>query len=552
MPSKYSGGKVSEVQWTEFQSWMQRQLDQKFQEQEAKIKEALDGLNSRSWQLGGARTRAISEMSAKHSMGADTELGLSSTSLPTVRMDDSIEVLVEPASPTSEHSEKHHPHVTRILGKEVVREKLKANQPFKAFVKKGLDFYMALVVLANLACIIAMTEWTVHQTDLALGLTDAEWSGASLETFELLEYVFFGIYLLDVLLRMATLRREWYFDQLEGIMYLNIFDGVLVVINLFELVALPMILLGEDQQQHATTIRVIKLVRIVRTLRIFKTVSLFRQLRILVGTCFASIGALFWSMVLLIVLQIGFALAICQALQLFILDTHADFETRMEMHSYYGSFAKALYTMFEITFSGSWPVRVRPVIEKVDAWYSVPFLAYITFVVFAVIKIVTALFLKETLTSAANDADMVMEDARRTAQDYHYKLQELFRLADDDGDGNLSRDEFVETMSLPSVQHYLRTLDMSIQDCRPLFDILDDGDGLITIAEFVKGLSQIKGQARAVDIVILQRENAKLLAECQHIRKDIDRIQRTLPKMLRRVASGLSAASEESETLFTA
>ena len=134
---------------------------------------------------------------------------------------------------------KHTPHVTRILGKEVVREKLKANQPFKAFVKKGLDFYMALVVLANLACIIAMTEWTVHQTDLALGLTDAEWAGASLETFELLEYVFFGIYLLDVLLRMVTLRREWYFDQMEGIMYLNIFDGVLVLINLFELVALP-------------------------------------------------------------------------------------------------------------------------------------------------------------------------------------------------------------------------------------------------------------------------------------------------------------------------
>jgi len=311
-------------------------------------------------------------------------------------------------------------------------------------------------------------------------------------------------------------------------------------------------LLGGDQQQHATTIRVIKLVRIVRTLRIFKTVSLFRQLRILVGTCFASIGALFWSMILLIVLQIGFALAICQALQLFILDTQADFEARMEMHSYYGSFAKALYTMFEITFSGSWPVRVRPVIEKVDAWYSVPFLAYVTFVVFAVIKIVTALFLKETLTSAANDADMVMEDARRTAQAYHYKLQELFHLADDDGDGNLSREEFVETMSLPSVQHYLRTLDMSIQDCRPLFDILDDGDGLITIAEFVKGLSQIKGQARAVDIVILQRENAKLLAECHHIRKDIDRIQRTLPRMLRSVASGLSAASGESETVFTA
>ena len=252
------------------------------------------------------------------------------------------------------------------------------------------------------------------------------------------------------------------------------------------------------------------------------------------------------SMVLLIVLMIGFALAMCQALQLFILDAQQDLDTRLEMHAFYGSFPKALFTMFEITLSGSWPVRVRPVVEKVDGWYALPFLAYITFVVFAVIKIVTALFLKETLTSAANDADMVMEDARRSAKDYHHKLQELFRLADDDGDGNLSREEFVETMSLPSVQHYLRTLDMSVQDCRPLFDILDDGDGLITIAEFVKGLSQIKGQARAVDIVILQRENAKLLTECQKIRKDIHCLQKAFPSLLSKMASGISTTSDGS------
>lgn len=45
------------------------------------------------------------------------------------------------------------------------------------------------------------------------------------------------------------------------------------------------------------------------------------------------------------------------------------------------------------------------VTSKVSSWYAVPFLLYITFVVFAVIKIVTALFLKETLNSAANDSD---------------------------------------------------------------------------------------------------------------------------------------------------
>jgi hypothetical protein len=39
-------------------------------------------------------------------------------------------------------------------------------------------------------------------------------------------------------------------------------------------------------------VRLLKLVRIVRTLRIIKAVSVFRQLRVLVATCLASIGAL--------------------------------------------------------------------------------------------------------------------------------------------------------------------------------------------------------------------------------------------------------------------
>ena len=49
---------------------------------------------------------------------------------------------------------------------------------------------------------------------------------------------------------------------------------------------------------------------------------------------------------------------------------------------------------------------------------------------------------------------------------------------------------------------------------------------MITITEFVRGLSQIKGQARAVDIVILQRENAKLMTECRKIRVELINIQK--------------------------
>ena len=109
---------------------------------------------------------------------------------------------------------------------------------------------------------------------------------------------------------------------------------------------------------------------------------------------------------------------------------------------------------------------------------------------------------KETLASAANDADMQMEENRKTARDYQNKLEDLFRAVDEDGNDWLSPEEFVQALSLPSVQRYLAILDLKVSDCRPLFEILDDGDGKITIAEFCKGLMQLKGHARALDMVV--------------------------------------------------
>ena len=55
--------------------------------------------------------------------------------------------------------------------------------------------------------------------------------------FQLL--IWWGIYFLDLALRIVILRKEWYYDRIEGWMYLNMFDALLVMVNMFELVALP-------------------------------------------------------------------------------------------------------------------------------------------------------------------------------------------------------------------------------------------------------------------------------------------------------------------------
>ena len=56
--------------------------------------------------------------------------------------------------------------------------------------------------------------------------------------------VFYSLYLIDVLLRSYVLRREWCYDPVEGVQFMNLFDATLVVISTFELILLPAIVSG--------------------------------------------------------------------------------------------------------------------------------------------------------------------------------------------------------------------------------------------------------------------------------------------------------------------
>lgn len=417
------------------------------------------------------------------------------------------------------------------LGAPVMSEKFIKEPPLKAFVKEKLDLPIGCVVLANVVLMIIHSQWVGRSTDVSLGLIESSETFFSEKFFDITEYIFFGIYLVDLVVRIAVLRNEWYYDPKRGPMYMNVFDAFLVLLNLSELLVLPYLDSGAAPELNTNQIRLIKLTRVFRTLRVVKTLSMLRQLRHLVATCIASIGALFWSLVLLLFLKLIFALMLSQTMQLYIQSSQENYEDRLLMNNWYGNFSRSMYTFFEITYSGGWPLLVRPVLEKVSVWYAIPFLLYVTLVVFATLRIVTALFLKETLSTAANDAEMVIEDSRRFAYQYQKKLEELFRLVDDDSDGHLTAEEFVHAMKLPSVEQYLEYLEITVRDCGPLFDILAGDDGLITISEFCRGIMQLKGTARALDIVVLQHENTKLMRECKKTRKMMERLaaQTALP-----------------------
>ena len=91
----------------------------------------------------------------------------------------------------------------------------------------------------------------------------------------------------------------------------------------------------------------------------------------------------------------------CRFINAYLLDDNLNMELRIWLYKNYGTPALSLYTMFEATFSGCFPNYFRPLVYEVHGAFAIFIIVYVVAVVFAVTRIITALFLKDTLQVAA-------------------------------------------------------------------------------------------------------------------------------------------------------
>jgi len=215
-------------------------------------------------------------------------------------------------------------------------------------------------------------------------------------------------------------------------------------------------------------------------------------------------------MVLLgVFMSIG-TLVLGNLLQDFIVDDSQNLEDRNWIWNRYGTAYRAMYTLYEVTFAGNWPTNARPVLEKVSQGFVVFFVLYVTIIVFAIIRVISAIFLKDTLDAAQADAESVVVDRLRKKAEYLQKLEVLFTALDEDGGGTISEQKLVALLDNPKVEAYFQTLDVDVTEGAALVNMLDDGDGEVTLDEFVDGILRCRGPARALDQVAMRADLQKL------------------------------------------
>jgi hypothetical protein len=166
--------------------------------------------------------------------------------------------------------------------------------------------------------------------------------------------------------------------------------------------------------------------------------------------------------------------------------------------------------MFEMTFTGRWGIYARIILEEVNLGFAVILLPYVVLVNFAVMKVISALFLKQTLDVAAQDEANKLADKQREHVRIAKEIGGFFEVADSSGDGSVSLVEFEEMLKHPNIAQHFSDLDLQADEADALFGVLAASDGEADFHEFVgsrqptKGLAQ-KGVAMIFEIWIVIR-----------------------------------------------
>jgi len=391
------------------------------------------------------------------------------------------------------------------------------NRSMRQFIDGPFSLFMGVLIILNAFLMFAQLEYDGCATAQSVGsLTKCPFSKASHEWFDGLEHFFNAIFASELALRIIVFRVDFFYRAY------NLLDGLIVLTTVGR--AYIIAPLAESGEVNVSYARLIRLTMMFRAFRVIRVLELFHTLRVLISTIASSFFCLFWSMIILFILQIVAALLLCQSLQEYILDESGDNNMRLWVNNYYGSSSKALYTMFEFTFSGCWPNYARPIVEEVHFAYAFLFILYVTAVVFAVTRIITALFLKDTMRIAQQDAEMMVQEKMREKLQVVDTLKEIFILADTSGDGLLSFSEFKSLVARPKIAAWLDVLGLDVKDVHTLFHLLDNGDGQIDAEEFVNGMMELKGFAREMDVIQIRHDTKRIMSKCDTIKDLCDSI----------------------------
>jgi len=302
------------------------------------------------------------------------------------------------------------------------------------------------------------------------------------------QVLFMAFFAVELVLRLLAERLDFFQDRWNG------FDAFLVATSMADTLVFKMIVGGAGRVDLLMVLRCLRLARLGRILRLLR---FFKELWFLVEGIVSAARTLVWAWLLcFMMLYIAAVFStswIGKANQ-----------AGSELHQYFSDVPTSMYSLFQVMSVEGWITIARPAFN-VMPWTALFFIVFLSATSFSILHVVVAIIVQNTLTHASNRTEEEASARRAKEQDALVKIVQIFELADEDGNGEVSREEFQKALENPEVVENLHKVNVDVRQAENLFDILDyDESGSLDSAEFVEGVMTARGEAESKDLLAMQ------------------------------------------------
>merc|ERR1711971_255943 len=108
--------------------------------------------------------------------------------------------------------------------------------------------------------------------------------------------------------------------------------------------------------------------------------------------------------------------------------------------------------------------------------------------------------MQETFRVAQQDDELQLRRWREANKTHAEKMKRLVEAADKSSDAALDLEEFRAIFNNAELTGWLTSMDFTPRDIDAVFEMMDGGEGHLTIDKMIKGVGDLKGPARNIDL----------------------------------------------------
>lgn len=386
-----------------------------------------------------------------------------------------------------------------------------------------------IFVSAVVCAIVANTVYTTYSANYEM-----ETLGQEHEYHQTMEVVFLAVFVLELMLKLFV-HRLYFFVNEDW--HWNCFDFLICATSACDVLGLALPVGGVSFARSLRVLRVAKILRVIRMLRFL------REVRIMLICMMGSVVSLFWAFVMLVFTSFLFALFFMQEMAPYLAANEAvdapdkcpgGPEDPSELWAcqryYFRTIFSTMHVLGMASTGGKDWEEVWKLIYPVGWDTAGAFLFYMVFFMFAVMNIITGVFVEHaSILSKPDDEEAMLEHMRQLRSDVEY-LTAIMELIDKDKSGFISVREFLTAMQNERIEYSLRSIGVDMRMPERYFTTLASLSDKkeLSIKELVFKIVDMKGSASRADVELLSLETRIL-------KREVTEMFAGLKKLLRQV-----------------